>query len=164
VPLVSTFMLSTKKGKEHFVQPIVEGDSYRFEVMKGVPPDRAAAKAGTSAGKWKAFKCLVSGVPVTYEHIRHEGIQKRLGEKMFAVVAQGKRGRVYLDPTKATLDAAKSAQPSWRPELEINYHPRDIKTQIYGLTTYGDLFTPRQLVALTTFSDLLSSARKRAEV
>jgi putative DNA methylase len=163
VPLVSTYMLSTKKGKEHYMQPVIEDDSYRFEVKAGLPDDLEAAQAGTSAGKRRAFKCLFSGVPVTYDNIRTQGIGTGLGSRLMAVVAEGKRSRVYLSPTQEMVDAAKAAEPSFVPETPLPDNPRDFKTPNYGMHTYGDLFTPRQLVALTTFSDLGGEVRKRAE-
>lgn len=161
VPLASTFMLSTKEGKEAYVEPVIENGAYRFTVKVGKPQDEAAAKLGMSAGKWNAFRCLMSNVPVTYEYIRGEGIGGRLGSRLMAIVAEGVRGRVYLSPTSVLEVAAQEARPWWIPDLDINYHPRDIKTQIYGLTKYGDLFTRRQLVALNTFSDLVDEVRKR---
>ena len=161
VPLASTFMLSTKAGKEAYVEPVIEESGYRFKVKVGKPKDQAAAKKGTSAGKWNAFCCLMSGSPLPYDYIRQEGCAGRMGAKLLAVVAEGKRERVYLSPGNDAEVVANAARPDWRPDLEINYHPRDIKTQIYGLTTYGDLFTPRQLVALTTFSGLVQEARER---
>src|SRR4051794_38041021 len=84
-----------------------------------------------------------------------------MGRRLMAVAAEGHRGRVYISPTLAIEAIAQEAQPWWGPEQEINYHPRDIKTQIYGMTRYRDLFTSRQLVALTTFVDLDQEARER---
>ncbi len=164
IPLASTFMLSTKAGKEAYVEPVVEDGGYRFVVKVGKPKDEAAAKAGMSAGKWNAFRCILSGVPVTYDYIRGEGVGGRMGSRLMAIVVEGVRGRVYLSPTSAIESVAHEARPQWVPELEINYHPRDIKTQIYGLTKYGDLFTCRQLVALNTFSGLIAEVRARAKL
>jgi putative DNA methylase len=163
VPLASTFMLSTKPGKEAYIEPVIENGGYQFTVKVGRPTVEAGATRGMSAGKWNAFRCLMSNVPVTYDYIRGEGVGGRLGSRLMAVVVEGERGRVYLSPTPAMEAVALQARPRWIPELAINYHPRDIKTQIYGLTKYGDLFTPRQLVALNTFSDLLEKVRKRAK-
>lgn len=156
VPLASTFVLSSKAGKEAYVEPVVEGDSYRFTVKLGVPSGNL--NKGTSAGKWGGFRCLLSETPIPYDYIRKEGIAGRLSVRLMAVVVEGKKGRIYLTPQMSDIEAPKKANPSWQPELEINYHPRDIKTQIYGLTKYGELFTSRQLVALTTFSDLVQEA------
>jgi putative DNA methylase len=78
-----------------------------------------------------------------------------------AIVAEGARARVYLSPTDAMQAVAESAQPMWRPDTPLPDDPRNFWTLSYGLTTFGDLFTPRQLVALTTFSDLVSEARDR---
>jgi putative DNA methylase len=161
VPLASTFVLSSRIGKEAYVEPVINGDTYIFAVKVGKPMDSDAAKLGMSAGKWNAFRCLMSNVPVTYDYIRGEGLAGRMGSRLMAVVAEGDRGRVYISPTPAIEEAAREARPLWSPDSEINYHPRDIKTQIYGLTRYGDLFTSRQLVALNTFSDMVEEVRGR---
>ncbi len=163
VPLASTFMLATKEGKEAYVEPVIEGDSYRFTVRVGKPKDAEGAKLGTTAGKRAAFKCLMSGVPVTYDHIRGEGKAGHMGAKLMAIVAEGERGRVYLGPTAEMEAIALTAQPTWRPETTLPVNPRDFKTPNYGLTTFADLFTHRQLVALTTFSDLVQEARERVK-
>ena len=163
VPLISSFMLCTKKGKESYLEPVIEDASYRFVVKMGKPKDEAVAKAGTSAGKWNAFRCLMSDVPISYDYIREEGVAGRLGARLMAVVAEGDRARVYLSPTPEIESTSAEAPSSWSPELEINYHPRDIKTQIYGLTQYGHLFTGRQLFVLNTLSDLVAEAAKSAK-
>ena len=163
VPLASTFMLSTKKGKEAYVEPVIEGESYHFTVKVGKPKDAEAAKRGTSVGKRKAFSCLMSGVPVTYDHIRAEGKAGRMGVRLMAVVAAADRGRIYLPPTDAMEVVAREARPEWQPEDALPVNPRDCRTPNYGLTTFAALFTPRQLVALTTFSDLAQEAREQVK-
>ena len=84
VPLATTFMLSTKKGKEAYVEPVIEGPRYRFTVKAGVPPDPDAAKLGTTAGKRRAFRCVMSGVPMTYDHVRAQGKDGRIGARLMA--------------------------------------------------------------------------------
>ncbi len=161
VPLASTFMLSTKRGREAYVEPVIEGRRYRFEVRAGVPSDAVAAKAGTTAGKRSAFRCLMSGVPVTYDHIRTQGRQYGLDARLMAVVAEGTRGRVYLSPSAEHEEIARDVAVAWKPDMPLPNNPRDFKTPNYGLPTFSDLFTSRQLVALTTFSDLVGEASER---
>jgi putative DNA methylase len=84
-----------------------------------------------------------------------------MGARLMAIVAEGARGRVYLAPTAEHEAIAQQAQPSWKPETALPDNPRNFWTPAYGLTTWGDLFTPRQLVALTTFSDLVPEAIAR---
>ena len=163
VPLASTFMLSTKKGKEAHVEPVIEGRGYRFTVKVGPPTDANAAKLGTTAGKRSAFQCLLSGVPMPYAHIRTEGKAGRMSARLMAIVAEGDRGRVYLGPTAEQETIARAAPATWKPDMTLPDNPRDFKTPNYGLTTFADLFTPRQLVALTTFSDLVQQARERVQ-
>ncbi|MFZ5368421.1 MAG: DUF1156 domain-containing protein [Spirochaetota bacterium] len=163
VPLAPKFWLSSKTGKEAYVEPIIEKEGYRFTVRIGRPKDMEAAKLGTSAGKRAAFTCLMSGTPIGYDYIRSEGQAGRIGAKLMAIVAEGDNGRVYLEPTQEHECIAKQAQPIWKPEISLPNNTRDFKTPLYGIKTFGDLFTSRQLVALTTFSDQVSEAIARAE-
>ena len=160
VPLASTFILSIKVGKEAYVQPVLEAGRYRFTVKMGPPPPEA--KGGTTAGKRAAFICLMSATPIDYNYIRAEGKAGRMGQRLMAVVVEGKGGRVYLEPSAAMEAVAANAQPSWKPDIALPDNPRDFKTPNYGLSTYADLFTPRQLVSLTTLSDLVGEARIEA--
>ncbi len=162
VPLASTFMLSTKVGKEVYVDPVIEKNGYRFAVRIGSPKHAEAAKNGTSAGKRKAFTCLVSGVPIGYDYIRGEAKSGRMGERLMTMVAEGERGRVYLSPTQEMETLARNAIPTWRPDCELPLKHRNFQPPVYGMTNLGDIFTSRQLVALATFSDLVLEARARA--
>jgi len=160
VPLASTFMLSTKAGKEAYVEPVIENGGYRFTVRVGKPKDAEGSRLGTTVGKRAAFRCLMSSVPVTYDHIRAEGKAGRMDARLMAIVAEGERGRVYLSPTSEMEAVAREAKPEWKPDVALPVNPRDFKTPNYGMSTFAELFTPRQLVALTTFSDLVQEARE----
>jgi len=162
VPLVSTFMLSTKAGKETYVEPVIEDGGYRFTVKVGKPKDAAAAKSGTKLSRAN-FACLISGTPMSGDYIKAEGKAGRMGARLMAVVAAGDRGRVYLAPAPEHEAAALKAEPTWKPEGEIPKRMTGGNCTPYGLTSWGDLFTPRQLVALTTFSDLVQEARERIQ-
>ena len=160
VPLASTFMLSTKAGKEAYVEPVIEKDGYRFTVKVGKPKDAETAKNGTKLARAN-FTCLMSGAPISGDYIKAEGKAGRMGARLMAIVAEGDRGRVYLAPTPEHEEAALKAKPTWRPEGDIATRMTGGNCTPYGLTSWGDLFTPRQLVALTTFSDLVQEARER---
>jgi len=180
VPLASTFMLSTKEGQEAYVEPVLgtraggprsaanEGGTpavpdYRFTVKVGKPKDVGSAKNGTKLTRGANFRCLMSGSPIAADYIKAEGKAGRFGSRMMAIVAEGQRGRVYLPPTSEIEAVALKAKPSWRPETPLPNDPRNFWTVNYGLDKFGDLFTPRQLVALTTFSDLVHEVRKRVK-
>ncbi|MFH1952310.1 MAG: DUF1156 domain-containing protein [Pseudomonadota bacterium] len=161
VPLASTFMLSTKAGKEAYVEPVIEGANYRFTVKVGKSKNAEAAKRGTkSGGSHSAFLCLMSGTPMPFDYIRDEGKGGRMGARLMAIVTEGERGRIYLSPTEEIENVARMANPEWKPGTQLHGKCR-VNVSLYGLDTYGDLFTPRQLVALTTFSDLVQETRER---
>jgi putative DNA methylase len=161
VPLASTFVLSSKAGKESYVEPMVEGDGYSFAVKPGLPPE--SATNGTKLTRGANFRCLVSDTPIEPKHIYAEANAGRMGAKLMAIVTEGARGRVYLAPTSEHEAIALQAQPAWKPEVAMPENPRWFSPPLYGLKTYGDLFTPRQLVALTTFSDLVPEAIAKAQ-
>jgi putative DNA methylase len=166
VPLVSSFMLSTKEGKKAWVEPVTDPDArhgYRFEVHSGrlSKAEEEKAKAGT-IGRSTGGSCILTGTPMPFTYVREQGKSAGLGVRLMAIIAEGQRGRVYLPPVLEQEELAASARPEWLPEGDLPNNPRDFKTPNYGMPTFADLFTPRQLVALTTFSDLVSEAREKA--
>jgi putative DNA methylase len=159
VPLSSTFILSSKAGKEAYVSPHVEGMTYSFEVKSGLPQN-GGARGTKAGGRGANFICLLSGTPITADYIRAEGKAGRIGARMLAVVAEGQRGRVYLPPTPEIEGAAAEAIPTWGPDIPFFQQALGFRIGNYGLSTWADLFSPRQLVALTTFSDIAAEARE----
>jgi putative DNA methylase len=158
VPLIANFIVMSKPGKEVWVEPVLQKRGYRFEVHVGKPP--GGAEEGTKIGRG-AFRCVMSGSPVTPEHIKAEANAGRMGTRLMAIVAEGERGRVYLSPSAEAEMLAKSAAPSWIPTAELPPDARAFTPILYGLRTYGLLFTARQLVTLITFSDLVQEAISR---
>ncbi len=155
MPLMRSFWLSKKKGRERWVQPVVRGGGVEFtihEAATGPDDDGTVGRQGA--------RCVACDTAVPLAYIRRQGQEAGLGSLPVAVVAQGHRSREYI----ATNDqSALSVQrPVEVPEAALPSNPRDFKTPNYGLTTFADLFTNRQLVALTTFSDLVGEARGRA--
>jgi len=89
------------------VQPQVERDGYRFIMKIGKPPDEA--KAGTSFGKQKGFRCLMSHSPMNFDYVRAEAMAGRMGQKLMAVVAEGKEWpRVPLADARNGSDCGRS--------------------------------------------------------
>ena len=174
VPLAASFMLCTKQGKEAYVEPVIEGDSYTFKVKVGTPKDVEGARRGTRAGKAQDFMCLISGVPIQRTYIRQEGKAGRLGLRLMAVVVDGPGGRVYLSPTE--VQAAAALQAAKEPIIEearSTFLSGSTPTRAmitggvcsaYGLSSWGHLFTARQTLALATFCDLIREAREQVKL
>ncbi|MDP2654355.1 MAG: DUF1156 domain-containing protein [Candidatus Omnitrophota bacterium] len=156
VPLASTFVLSTKEGKEAYVEPIVEGNTYRFVVRMGKPKNIELIENGTKLARGANFRCLLSNSPIEQNYIRTEFKEKRSDARLMAVVVEGPKGRIYLSPTLEHEASAGEATPSGCPEMEMNQDSKDLLSgRGYGFKYWHELFSPRQLVALTTFSDLV---------
>jgi putative DNA methylase len=166
VPLVSSFMLSTKEGRKAWVEPVIDAlapNGWRFEVRTGTLSklEEAKLKEGT-VGRSGGGTCILSGASMPFTYIRQEGQTNGLGVRLMAVVVEGQRHRVYLTPTDDQVEAASKAKPAWEPGGDLPSNPRDFKTPNYGMRTFASLFTPRQATALTTFSDLVGKVREQA--
>ena len=167
VPLVSSFMLSTKEGAKAWVEPIIDAaapDGWRFEVKTGTLPKTAEAKLneGTKTSRGN-FECLLTGTPIPDDYNRAEGNAGRLGERLIALVAQKDRARVFIDAKSSDEELASSASPEWEPEGDLFPKAIGARVPAYGLTRWADQYTRRQLTALATFSDLVDAARDRVE-
>ena len=162
VPLASTWMLSTKKGKEAYIEPVIEGHRYSFSIKSGRPLDLAECRKGTkSGGSGSEFLCMMSGVPMPFAYLRNEAGAGRMGSRLMAIVAQGDRSRVYLPPTSEMQEIARRAEPRGVPDTRLPDKALGFRVQQYGMVRWRDLFEPRQLVALTTFSDLVGEAMEQ---
>lgn len=160
MPLASSFVLSKKKGNEAWVKPIPDGDHVRFEVQNGkCPKEYESFKQGRSA----IFKCPCCGEITTDEYVKTNGKSQKIGSQLMAIVAEGKRGRVYVSPDAEQELTANVPMPEEYPGGAMPENPRWFSPPAFGMTDYSDLFTPRQLTALTTFSDLVAEAQKQAE-
>ena len=163
VPLATNFMLSTKKGKEAYIEPVIEGRGYRFTVKAGAPADADAAKVGTKPSRRAHFRCVMSGTPISVDHVRLQAQAGFMGARLMAIVARGDRRRLYLTPTPEHQAIAWSAKPEWKPDVEFFQQALGFRVGNYGMSEWSDLFTERQLVSLTTFAGLVEKARERIE-
>jgi len=160
MPLVRSFQLSTKKGKETWVEPLIDRSQTPVNIEFQVKTGKGKAPEGTV--ERKGAQCIACEQPVPFDHIRSEAKSGRMSQQLMAIVLEGKTGRTYLTPTKEQEDVANSAQSKWKPDTDLPEQALGFRVQLYGMTKHADLFTPRQLVALTTFSDLVGKAREKA--
>jgi len=159
VPLIRSFWLGTKPGKEAWIQPIVDSqrNQFAFQVGTGKPPQAFDPASGTV--NRKGGRCLLTNTSMPFAHIRSEAQAGRMRERLMAVVAEGVRSRAYLGPERHHETIAQSARPRWRPEGEMPKKHRNFQPPVYGMNSYSDVFTSRQLVSLDTFCELICEVR-----
>ncbi|WFR83892.1 DUF1156 domain-containing protein [Arthrobacter sp. Y-9] len=161
MPLVRSWWLGKKKGKEAYIVPTVVDGKVEYSVGHDVQSAPTKEADGTMSGR-RGATCVSCGAAVPVEFIKSEGLAGRLGATLMATVAEGNRQRIYLAPTAEHRAAAEVGTPSDIPMQKLGIDPRNIWTPSYGLDSFASLFTNRQLTALTTFSDLVGEARERA--
>ncbi len=157
MPLVRSFRLSKKNDTETWIEPMLEAqpEGLGFEVKTG----KGSAPEGTVSRR--GVRCLVCGAHAPLDHVRAEGRAGRMSARLIAIVGEDEGRRVYLSPRKDQEDIAATADPQGAPDTELPEQALGFRVQGYGMTKHRELFTKRQLVALTTFSDLVSEVRQQ---
>lgn len=159
VPLASTFFLSKKDKKKAYIYPVIEQGGYRFTVRTGPPENLREVEKGTKTSGAN-FKCIMSQVPITSQYIKNEGKNKRIGMRLMAIVAKGRRGRLYIDPQPEHEQIALACSGKG-PSIELSGTSQYLGVKPYGMATVRDLFTNRQLIALSTLSNLVEEAHEQ---
>ncbi|MGH6679074.1 MAG: DUF1156 domain-containing protein, partial [Bradyrhizobium sp.] len=164
VPLISSFLLSTKGRKRAWIEPDINQssrDGYTFNAKTGAlsKQDEERLKKGTKTGRGH-FSCILTGAAITGDYIKSEAAAGLIGARLIAVVATSSKGRLYLSPTKDHEDAAAIDAPDV-PEIasEIPNDPRALTPVLYQLNRWDILFTARQLNVLVTLSDMVREVR-----
>src|SRR5262249_33147087 len=144
VPLISSFILSSKPGRKAWITPVIDPaapDGYRFEVNTGAIPktNEEELKEGTKTAQGCNFRCLLTGAAINGDHVKAEGQAGRIGARLMAIVAEGQRQRIYLRPDSQHERLAERAKPAWAPEGELPNDPRNFWTVQYGLGTFASL-------------------------
>ena len=160
VPLVRSFSLSTKKGNEVWVEPVIEGKCYRFEIRSKANGDTRRGLDGT-VGR-RGGICIVSRAAMPLNYIREQGRAGNMSRRLMAIVVEGHRRRIYLPPNDEHERLEKLEKPRHKPEMKLSGKTR-VNVSNYGFDCFGDLFSDRQLVALNTFSDRVHEARAEIE-
>jgi len=166
MPLVRSWWLAKKKGREAFVVPLVTPASpgapasVTYEIGRG---KSGPATEGTMSGRMGAI-CVSCGAVAPLTYIKSEGMSSRIGVSLLAVVAESARSRVYIAPTEDHSRARDIGRPASVPDARLSTNSQYMGPPFYGLSTFADLFTNRQLTAMTTFSDLVIEARERVQV
>jgi putative DNA methylase len=155
MPLVRSFWLGKKTGKQRYIRPVPNGKRVKFEIRgpQGTPRDATVSRNGA--------ECLLCGAAVPLSYIRAEARAGRMGAQLMAIVAEGKRTRYYLPPSEEHEQAANVARPPDVPDAELPEQALSFRVQAYGMAGWADLFTNRQLTALTAFADLVNEVLSR---
>ena len=155
--LQTTFQISKKRSNEHWTKPVIDYETKHisFVVQKhsgGIPQGGTVDRNGVV--------CIACNNAAPLSYVREQARAGNMSEQMTAVVAEGDRRRLYVSPTDTHIQAAISAESAWRPTQTITKTPK-VSALTYGATHWHQLFTERQLTALTTFSDLQTEVRIR---
>ncbi len=154
-PLVNKFLLSTHLGNEAHVVPIYnsEARTFRFSIhQSGEAPDGTVNRSGAT--------CLACDHPIPFEHVRAEGAASRISYGLMAMAVEGPRGRIYVEPTEEHLDAAQGCEPGWEPDSDLPDSALGFRVQRYGITKHKDLFTKRQMAALSCLAETVGGIRQ----
>jgi putative DNA methylase len=160
MPLISSLILSAKPGRKKYIKPTIHPGSIRFTVTDDPPKGHIDPEKGFKRGTSGIFECAFCGTVTTRDYVASQAIEHGLGVVQTAIVAEDDRGRTYLDASFGPVPESMPEADTTALDVELSPNPRETWCRNFGLNTVKDLFTPRQIVALTTFSDLVLEARE----
>lgn len=164
MPLVSSWWLGKKEGKEAYISPRVisdpsagPGKRVAFDVVRA--PNDSLKKGTDGTIRNRGAICIACGTAADFTYIRAEGTAGRIGAQLMAVAAEGKRRREYVEATPDHIKMADVGEidaeiPGLLPRAAIGF-----RVQGYGLTQWSDLYSNRQLTALVELSNTLDDIR-----
>ena len=157
MPLIKTFQLSKKKGNEHWIKPVLDRESNTISWIVQTHNDGIPQPTVDRQGAY----CFACGTAVKLPYVREQGKAGKIAEEMIAIIAEGKRRKIYLSPTETHVQTALSVETGQRPKGRLSKQASGFAVQNYGVTEWYQLFTKRQLTALNTFSGLISDVRNQ---
>ena len=176
VPLVrQTWLYKPKKPGRYVALKMIApkgAKQVRFEMVESAT-EKGLGFAPAGFSKGGNATCPFCGTVADSDYVKAEGCAKRIGRQMMAIVCTrpGRQGKVYLAaddfPQFAPDDEAirkRIEALCHRTGLTVPAEPVPgldsftCKTHLYGLTTFGDLFTPRQMLCLLSFAAAVREA------
>lgn len=154
-PLVRSFWLCKKKLNYFHAKPVLNAKEVVFRIG-----DVGEAEKETTSGK--GARCLFCGQHIPKPKVRDLANAHGVKEIPFAVVADTGRGKLYLSSDAVELPEVQHPEA---PAIEHNMtnDRRWFSPPLYGLPQFSDIFSPRQLTAMVTLSDLVKSVREDIE-
>ncbi|NLN57016.1 MAG: DUF1156 domain-containing protein [Gammaproteobacteria bacterium] len=160
VPLVSNFAISNVKNREAWVEPVIENNAYRFVVHEGKMPSDAMKSTKKGRG---SFTCLLTDSPITLNYVKEMGKKGLLGAKLLALHVEHEGKKLFISPTDEQEQTALSFKSEWRPQDKLSTHPQYMGPPRYGMETFGDIYTERQIATLDTLCSLLPQVYEHAK-
>lgn len=162
MPMVSSFVINNKTGREAWAEPIVENGKVHFSVHEGKCPSEKETNKYRNYGA--KFRCPACGEITADDYVKKMGLSQQLGSQMMAMVIETENGKVYKAPSPAQEDAADVPFPEDIPHGTIPDNAHWFSPPGFGLTEYQNLFSARQMTMLTTFCDLLKDVQDKVSI
>ena len=178
VPLISSFVLSKKKGNESWIVPYYEDGEWTFLVNNGkydkVLETGTKYRNENGKGKKGTFCCPICGsAAITNNYIDDEANNGRMKSLPLAIVAEGEKGRVYLShdkkSIKSLIEQVNDYYIAHKIYEKVPHEPcrgtfaSNAQGGRYGFFEFKDYFTKRQQIAHTTFSEVIKEAQEKVE-
>lgn len=179
VPLSPNWWLQKKGGTvaaKLLAKP--EWDECRFQILQGQKaidsnPDKGTIKKGVAISPW-------TGETIPGDYIKEEAQAGRMGQQLYVIRVKTADGYEFRPPAEADLEAIKQAErelavklPEWEakgllPTEDIPTGNKTSEPLRYGMQSWRDVFSPRQLLAIGTYvetlQDVIKDARKEVSV
>ena len=150
VPLLRSFYLCDKPEIKVYLNPIIHNNKIDFEINQGKNDIKAWIKGAN-------LICPCCGSITEVKNLRNQFIHGRTSERILSIIWDSKSGREYklpsINDTEVFLNLDVNTDKP-KEELPIEYTGKFPRP--WGYKTWGDMFSKRQLLAMTTIVEKLN--------
>ena len=156
MPLTKSFWLSKKANKEVYIEPRIVSNKVYYEIKHD---DKCIIEETIGD---KGAKCISCGENIPLKFVRNESSNGRMNNALMAIVAEGKGKKQYFPPdnSEEIIENIKVADID---DIPIPEQALGFRVQNYGIKSFGELYSNRQLLFLQTLVSLLNDIKETIE-
>ena len=153
VPLLRGFYLAQSTKNHVYLNPLINGTDIQFEIKRGDPVQPGWNHRGN-------LTCPCCGNTTDINEVKRQFQNKSYKERLIAIIYEGSKGKEYKIPTRELISALTQ-------ELNINglrpndkmtvANQRNFNTPGWGIDSFGQLFSDRQIVVLNVLMKHIKS-------
>lgn len=159
-PLIKSNVLSAKAGQSRYLKPTINQE------LKRVTFSVSTAKSDTFSNviPKRGATCIFCEQPISLQQLRAEGIKTKLEPHMLLGAVLNANGKKkFVGSQEVSVSAIDPLPPDRNLDHDLTRNSRHMGPTVYGLYRHRDLYTNRQLKALTTFATSVLGLRDQIE-
>lgn len=155
VPLLKHFYLSKRRSASEaqwvHLKPSFKQKQIEFEIKYGKFEEEGWNNRGN-------LKCPICGNTTDVKEIKRQSKEGILKDRIISVIEDTKNGKLFRKPNSYEISIIDKIPKQEVPSEKIQKNSAGGDTLSWGITTWGDMYSPRQLLVMHSFIKTISES------